>query len=101
MDSRLVAVSGTLLLLAIGTSSFAQTTQRTPIPSTPPSASAKQYKSEADAKSGCGTDQVVWANTSSHVLHKAGTRYYGKTTHGAYMCEGDATKAGYHIAKNE
>ena len=35
--------------------------------------SLQQYKTEADAKSHCGTDQVVWGNTSSHVLHDAGT----------------------------
>jgi hypothetical protein len=61
--------------------------------------SVQQYKTEADAKSHCGTDQVVWGNTSSHVLHDAGTKYYGKTTHGAYMCKGLAVNAGYHEAK--
>ena len=101
MDSKWIAAAGALLFLSTATASLAQTTQRTPIPSTSPSASAQQYKSEAEAKSGCGSDQVVWANTSSHVLHKAGTQYYGKTTHGAYMCESAATKAGYHLAKNE
>jgi hypothetical protein len=59
----------------------------------------QQYKTEADAKSHCGTDQVVWGNTSSHVLHDAGTKYYGKTAHGAYMCKGLAVSAGYHEAK--
>jgi hypothetical protein len=59
----------------------------------------QQYKTEADAKSHCGADQVVWGNTSSHVLHDAGTKYYGKTAHGAYMCKGIAVNAGYHEAK--
>ena len=48
----------------------------------------QQFKTEADAKSHCGTDQVVWGNTSSHALHAPGTKYYGKTMHGAYMCKG-------------
>jgi hypothetical protein len=61
--------------------------------------SVQQYKSEAYAKSHCGTDQVVWGNTSSHVLHDAGTKYYGKTAHGAYMCKDLAVNAGYHEAK--
>ena len=61
--------------------------------------SLQQYKTEADAKSHCGADQVVWGNTSSHVLHDAGTKYYGKTAHGAYMCKGIAVNAGYHEAK--
>jgi hypothetical protein len=61
--------------------------------------SVQQFKTEADAKSHCGADQVVWGNTSSHVLHDAGTKYYGKTAHGAYMCKGIAVNAGYHEAK--
>jgi hypothetical protein len=61
-------------------------------------ASVQQFKTEADAKSHCGTDQVVWGNTSSHALHDPGTKYYGKTTHGAYMCKGLAVNAGYHEA---
>lgn len=114
MRSNSILISAALVFISAIPASFAQTTQRTPIPSTSPSSSspssptgtasgsaATQYKSEAEAKSGCGTDPVVWANTSSHVLHKANTRYYGKTKQGAYMCEGAATKAGYHIAKNE
>jgi hypothetical protein len=62
-------------------------------------ASVQQFKSEADAKSHCGADQVVWGNTSSHALHDPGTKYYGKTTHGAYMCKGLAVNAGYHESK--
>jgi hypothetical protein len=61
--------------------------------------SVQQFKTEADAKSHCGTDQVVWGNTSSRVLHDPGTKYYGKTTHGAYMCKGLAVNAGYHESK--
>ena len=61
--------------------------------------SVQQFKTEADAKSHCGTDQVVWGNTSSHVLHDPGTKYYGKTTHGAYMCKGLAVNAGYRESK--
>jgi hypothetical protein len=113
MRSNGILIAAALVLITATPVSFAQTTQRTPIPSTPPSSSpssptsaasggaATQYKSEAEAKSGCGTDPVVWANPSSHVLHKAGTRYYGRTKQGAYMCEGAATNAGYHMAKNE
>ena len=61
--------------------------------------SVQQFKTETDAKSHCGTDQVVWGNMGSHVLHDAGTKYYGKTAHGAYMCKGIAVNAGYHEAK--
>jgi hypothetical protein len=43
----------------------------------------------------------VWVNTESHVYHKAGSRYYGKTKQGKYMSEADAIKEGDHAAKNE
>jgi micrococcal nuclease len=36
----------------------------------------------------------VWVNTSSHVYHCPGTRYYGKTARGAYLSEDDARKQG-------
>ena len=32
-------------------------------------ATLAQYKTEADAKGACGSDPIVWANTSSKVLH--------------------------------
>ena len=48
--------------------------------------------SEAEAKARCPDDTVVWVNTKgkSHAYHYAGTRWYGTTKQGAYMCEADA-----------
>jgi hypothetical protein len=43
----------------------------------------------------------VWVNTTSHVYHKEGTKFYGKTKHGKYMSEADAIKEGDHPAKGE
>jgi hypothetical protein len=63
------------------------------------SAKVQLYKTEVDAKSHCGSDEVLWANTSSHALHDPGTKYYGKTKHGGYVCKGMATSAGYHESK--
>ena len=57
------------------------------------------YAVESEAKAHCPTDTVVWANTSSKAYHMSGTKYYGKTKHGAYMCLKDADTAGYHGSK--
>jgi hypothetical protein len=58
-----------------------------------------KYKTETEAKQACAGDAVVWANTSSKVLHLSGDKYYGHTKRGAYVCETVAQSAGYHLAK--
>ena len=58
-----------------------------------------RYKTEAEAKQACAGDTVVWANTSSKVLHASGDKYYGHTKRGAYVCQSVAQNAGYHLAK--
>lgn len=62
---------------------------------------SNQFSSEAQAKSHCSSDTVVWANLSSHIYHFAGTKSYGKTKKGAYMCEKEATSDGFRAAKAE
>ena len=58
---------------------------------------ANQFQSESAAKQACGTDTVVWANTSgSKAWHVSGDKYYGHTKRGAYMCQIAAQQAGYH-----
>ena len=37
---------------------------------------------------------MVWVNTETHVYHKEGSRFYGKTKKGKYMSEQDAMKEG-------
>jgi hypothetical protein len=64
-------------------------------------AAAGQFSTEAQAKARCPGDTVVWVNLDSKVYHFAGTRNYGTTKSGAYMCEKDATAAGSRAAKNE
>src|SRR5580700_2047118 len=55
---------------------------------------------QAPANPGTPGNGQVWVNTDSHVYHKAGSRYYGKTKQGKYMNEADAIKEGDHAAKN-
>ena len=46
------------------------------------------------------TVMLVWVNTATGVYHMPGTRSYGRTTHGQYMSEGEAIKAGDRKARN-
>lgn len=64
-------------------------------------AAAGQFATEQEAQRRCPGDTVVWANTESGVYHYAGTRNYGHTKQGAYMCRQDGNRAGYRPAKNE
>ncbi len=109
---RLVGITASVFALALampafaqapqsatGTSSAHSTTSSSGSP-TAASSSVRQFKTETEAKSACGGQPVVWANTSSHVLHAAGSKYFGKTKRGAYVCENAAEQAGYHMANN-
>jgi hypothetical protein len=60
---------------------------------------ANQYTTELAARARCPSDTVVWVNTSSGVYHYSGTRYYGRTHRGAYMCEADARANGYRASR--
>ena len=61
---------------------------------------AGEFTTDAEAKARCPSDTVVWVNTKSHIYHYAGTRSYGTTKQGAYMCEADATAAGDRASKS-
>ena len=74
----------------------ARTTGAAPRPATPTIA---QFKTEAEAKARCGADTVVWGSSESKAFHLAGSRYYGKTKSGAFMCRKDAEAAHYHAAR--
>jgi len=67
----------------------------------PAATGANEFTAEAQAKARCPTDTVVWANLNSKVYHFSGTRNYGTTKEGAYMCEKDAQAQGVRAAKNE
>ena len=73
-----------------------------PAPTPPPAAGgANEFSTEAQAKARCPSDTVVWVTLNSKIYHFAGTRFYGTTKNGAYMCEGDTAAAGMRAAKNE
>jgi hypothetical protein len=48
-----------------------------------------------------GGHGMVWVNTDSHIYHKEGSRYYGKTKQGKYMSEAEAIKEGDRPSKTE
>ena len=86
------------------------TTTAAPVPvpapqSTAPQGSATleagQFADEASAKARCPADTVVWVNLPSKVYHFAGTKSYGTTKHGAYMCEKEAIAAEDRASKTE
>jgi hypothetical protein len=66
----------------------------------PSALQAGQYTTELAARARCPSDTVVWVNTPTRSYHYLGTRYYGQTHRGAYMCEADARAAGYRAARN-
>ena len=62
--------------------------------------SDETFKTAAAATAHCPSDTVVWSTLSkSKSYHTASSKYYGKTKHGAYVCQKDATAAGFHAAK--
>jgi hypothetical protein len=59
-----------------------------------------KFTTVAAATAHCPGDTVVWSSFSkSQVYHLAASKYYGKTKHGAYVCEKDADAFGYHASK--
>jgi hypothetical protein len=65
------------------------------------SVGANQFSTEAQAKARCPSDTVVWVNLNSKIYHFSGTKSYGTTKNGAYMCEKETAGEGMRAAKNE
>jgi hypothetical protein len=47
-----------------------------------------------------GGPGMVWVNTESHIYHREGSKWYGRTKHGKYMSELDAIKEGDRPVKD-
>jgi hypothetical protein len=62
---------------------------------------AGQFADEASAKVSCPTDTVVWVNLPSKIYHFAGTKNYGTTNRGVYMCEKQAIAGENRASKTE
>ena len=72
-------------------------------PATPSSVPAKSSNA-ATATTALAFDRghgLVWVNTETHVYHKEGSRFYGKTKKGNYVSEADAIKEGDKAAANK
>ncbi len=62
---------------------------------TSPATAAEQFGSEQAAQQHCPDDAVVWLNLRSGNVHSKGTKWYGKTQGGAYVCKKElATQKG-------
>jgi hypothetical protein len=76
-------------------------TQQPTAPRSTASLEAGQFADEASAKARCPADTIVWVNLPSKIYHFAGTRSYGTTKRGAYMCEKEAIAAENRASKTE
>jgi hypothetical protein len=62
---------------------------------------AGQFADDTSAKASCPTDTVVWVNLPSKIYHFAGTKSYGTTKRGAFMCEKLAIAGENRASKTE
>jgi hypothetical protein len=65
-----------------------------------PKVAKGQFAVEAEAKASCPTDAVVWVNLRSKVYHAGGSKSYGTTRQGIYMCEKESMAAGFRAPKS-
>ena len=72
----------------------------TPSAATVGSALSKgQYRTEAEAKTSCPAETIVWVNLKSRVAHTSDSGSYGNTKRGAYMCQTESTAGGFRPPK--
>jgi len=61
---------------------------------------APAASSATAASSSCPGDVTVWVNTRSGIYHLPGSRWYGRTREGRFLCEKQADADGYRAARN-
>jgi hypothetical protein len=66
----------------------------------PHGAAIALFPSEIKAQQHCPGDTVVWLNTPTSIYHFKGERWYGRTKHGAFVCEREADEAGDRATRN-
>jgi hypothetical protein len=71
-----------------------------PSPPVVAAATLTYFATEHAAQVHCPRDVVVWLNIPSGIYHYRGERWYGRTKHGAYVCEREAAAAGDRASAN-
>jgi hypothetical protein len=104
-------VLGLALCWTLGVAPGVAQTSGTMVPVAPAPAAAKvsggklpkadEFSTVALASGHCPGDVVVWSSLAkSKSFHLSGSRWYGTTKHGAYVCEKDALAYGFHQARS-
>ncbi len=65
-----------------------------------PSYAVDHFPTESKAQQHCPSDIVVWLNLPSMIWHSKGTRWYGVTKSGAYVCRAEAAAEGARGSRN-
>ena len=63
-----------------------------------PALAIKLYKTEDEAKANCKSE-VVWLHAKTMIYHLPGTKGYGTTPEGAFVCQKAADNAGARVAR--
>jgi hypothetical protein len=62
----------------------------------------KEFDFESAAQKHCPKDVVVWSNVKGGgIFHIKGSKLYGKTTDGGYLCRKEAEAAGWKEYEND
>lgn len=61
---------------------------------------ALYFRTAQDARQHCPNDVVVWLNIPTRIYHMPGTRWFGATRSGTFVCEREADAEGDRPARN-